>query len=612
VNNIAVGSTIQVMEVGNSSVYGIYRVTGKNVSYIFLSTISANGTITLGRRYTICYNTSTAGGSSGAVGTTGRQGVTGPQGLTGRQGVTGPIGATGYVDTTLERIPWGSVTGDTRQSASYTLTAGTNKNTIFYYNANNAFDYPGTISPDVVVTLNPNLTVPGINRNFKLILTNQSRVYKGYTWSVAYNGVRLLEYGSGRIEPQVLEFNWLPTSATQGQYLVTKTMGELLLDSNQSTGTAFSRNFNTSKRLMGLSIGSTNASTSTGQASSNIFPKGSILFVEEAYISCEGMSNVTGASISFGLRQPILDGGTLLTTPLLTSFSPTLASLGVPNSEELFSLKKSIFDWATGSVTYCDSPVGIVRLNEPAMPVIRLHNSTTLAAGTIFKINIPYIVDDYSVTTPVVVDPCLPFTDYAFKTGNGVWTGANTAWVGVVTTTPFIGATFGLPTGGGNYKWKSRLHRVQSTPFGYPTPGTQYRLTYNFSQPTGLTISFWMGSMVNNFAPWDYGAVADNTTGWSQIMPAQNAGLNTPPSLTATGSQYGKETFILPLGATSGSVLFNWGPRSDGYWAVRTGAGVGTYPNGTGTMSGSWQFQIERICPEPTTGANNITRSRFS
>jgi hypothetical protein len=324
------------------------------------------------------------------------------------------------------------------------------------------------------------------------------------------------------------------------------------------------------------------------------------------------MRNITGASISFGLRQPILDGGTLLTTPLLTSFSPTLASLGVPSSDELFSLKKSIFDWATGSVTYCDSPVGIVRLNEPAMPVIRLHNSTTLAAGTIFKINIPYVVDDYSVTVPVVVDPCLPFTNYTFVTGNGVWTGANLPpWTNVTTSSPFIGATFGLPTGAGNFKWKSRLFRVASTPFGYPTPGTQYRLTYNFSQPTGLTISFWMGSMVNNFAPYNYSEVAPNAVGWNQIMPSQNSGLNTPPSLTATASQYGRETFILPLGATSGSVLFNWGSRSDGYWAVRTGSGVGTYPNGTGTMSGSWQFQIERICSEPTTDSNNITPSRF-
>jgi len=591
VNNIAIGTLIQVMEVGNSSAYRIYRVTSIGTAgYIFITTISANGSITVGRRYTICYVTSGAAG--GSTGLTGAQGVTGPQGLTGRQGVTGPIGATGYVDTTLERIPWGSVTGvDTRQSASYTLTAGTNKNTIYYYNyLNDGFSYPGTISPDVVVTLDPNLTVPGINRNFKLILTNQSRVYKGYTWSIAYNGVRLVEYASGRIEPQVLELNWLPITATQGQYLVTKTMGEILLDSNQSTGTAFSSNFVTSKRLMGLSIGRTNASTSTGQATSNIFPKGSILFVEEAYIVCQGMRNTAGASISFGLRQPISDVGTLLTTPLLTSFSPTLASLGVPSSDELFSLKKSIFDWATGSVTYCDSPVGIVRLNEPAMPVIRLHNSTTLAAGTIFKINIPYVVDDFTATA-TATQSCPQFTNYMNPGyGTSIWTNG-----APLILTPTLSAGFGSFSGSWNYR--SRLWRVSASPLGYPTPGTVYRLDYSFSNPIGITISFWMGSMVTIGSGDPYSTV---TTQYNLILPGQQSA-----ATSGLYTQNGNETFILPVGSQNGSVTFTWGGRTDGFWAVRTG-------NNGVPLSGTWNFQIVQVCPELEGNfTNNITPSRF-
>jgi len=593
-STILVGCTLQIMEVGNSSNYGIYRVTssGGNLN---VTTISSNGSYVSGRLYTICYICGSS--TSGSLGTTGSQGRTGPQGPTGRQGVTGPIGATGYVDTGIERIPWASIPGDTRQSASYTLTAGTNKNTIFYYNANTAFDYPGSISPDVVVTLNPNLSVPGINRNFKFILTNQSRVYKGYTWSIAYNGVRLVEYASGRIDPQILEFNWLPTTATQGQYLVTKTMGEILLDSNQSTGTAFSMNFQTAKRMMGLTIGSSNASTSTGQAVSNIFPKGSILFVEEAYIVCQGMRNTTGASISFGLRQPILDGGTLLTTPLLTSFSPTLASLGVPSSDELFSPKKSIFDWATGSVTYCDSPVGIVRLNEPAMPVIRLHNSTTLAAGTIFKINIPYTVEDFDqVAAPV---NCPPFTNNDIPGGGGtvLWTGLNTPEQNQFIENPYLSSTFGTPATG-NWNYRSRIFRVLNTPLGFPTPGTVYRLTYSFSNPIGITISFWMGSMVTVGGTSTYQDLVG--TNWTPILPGQQN-----QATSGIYTQNGNETFVLPVGSQNGSVDFTWGGRTDGYWAVRSG-------NNGVFLTGTWQFQIEQICPENIPLTNNITPSRFS
>jgi len=420
-----------------------------------------------------------------------------------------------------------------------------------------------------------------------MIFTNQSRVYQGHTWSVAYNGVRLVEYGSGRIEPQILEFSWhLPANSLNGEYLVTKTMGELLVDSNQSTGNAFSRNFVTSKRLMGISIGSLSNSTSTGQAGSNFFPKGSILFIEEAYIVCQGMANAVGASISFGLRQPISTGGTFNTTPLLTSFTPTLASLGVPSSDELFSLKKSIFDWGTGSVTYCDSPVGIIRLNEPAMPIVRLYNSTSLAAGTIFKINIPYIVDDFT-TTP---EECPSFTSYVNPGyGTSIWGS------GGIVVTPTLSSNFGTPTSG-NWNYRSRLWRVSNLPLGYPTPGTQYRLNYSFSNPIGITISFWMGSMVTVGGATTYATITNSQ--YNLILPGQQS-----QATTGILTQNGNESFVLPVGAQSGSVLFNWGGRTDGYWAVRTG-------NNGVFLTGSWNFWIEQVCPSADY-TNNITPSRF-
>jgi hypothetical protein len=321
------------------------------------------------------------------------------------------------------------------------------------------------------------------------------------------------------------------------------------------------------------------------------------------------MANAVGASISFGLRQPISTGGTFNTTPLLTSFTPTLASLGVPSSDELFSLKKSIFDWGTGSVTYCDSPVGIVRLNEPAMPIVRLYNSTSLAAGTIFKINIPYIVDDYSVTVPL--DPCLPFTNYEITPqGTNLWVGSGSGtapaapcYPNCSIVTPYLSSTFGNVVTSANYNYRSRVFRVSSTPFGYPTPGTQYRLNYSFSNPIGITISFWMGSMITVGGSTPYQEIT-STSQLGSIMPAQGSGVATPPDPNNPATQYGNETFILPVGSTSGTVEFNWGGRTDGYWAVRTG-------NNFVDLSGTWQFQIERICPNNTPLTNNITPSRF-
>jgi len=85
---------------------------------------------------------------------------------------------------------------------------------------------------------------------------------------------------------------------------------------------------------------------------------------------------------------------------------------------------------------------------------------------------------------------------------------------------------------------------------------------------------------------------------YNLILPGQQS-----QATTGILTQNGNESFVLPVGAQSGSVLFNWGGRTDGYWAVRTG-------NNGVFLTGSWNFWIEQVCPSADY-TNNITPSRF-
>jgi hypothetical protein len=460
-----------------------------------------------------------------------------------------------------------------------------NKNTIYYYNDFGPYSSPGNTQTDVVVTLNPSLLTPGLNRNFRFILSESHHILPGRTWSVAYAGIRLLEYSSGQIDPQILEFNWLTASNT---YAVSRNLSEQLVDSNQSTGTSLSRNFTWTKRNMGVRYGSVNTPLESGSGSHNVFPKGSILFVEEAWILCEGMRNTTGASISFGLRKPFtLPGLSFVSSLPLINFTPTLGSFGIPSSDEVLTTQQSIFNWGTGSVTYADSKVGIIRLTEPAMPIIKVSDGT-LAPGTFFKINIPYVVDDYEVNV-ICPPPFQKFDD-----------GSAYNWP----TVP--GFNIGTPQTGGifTFRWNDVLPqttgslllnaRVQtspgSSPAFYPIPGQQYIFTYNFTSPT--TVTMWWA--------WGLGGTPNYCTVISQ---AEAFGIVLPPNSTS-----GSITFTWPLFLTNGA------PASDsGYFSFITSYGglsladcrsSGYGSPYTGDLTWSLTPVCQLPCPPPFTRFN--------
>jgi hypothetical protein len=345
-------------------------------------------------------------GPQGFTGPTGRQGSTGPQGFTGttgRQGVTGPQGSSGFQGPTgptleplTQRRRWKE-----DQTASYTLTSGTTPSVIRFYNAGDAFESPGLTNPDVVVNLNPATSSLGIDRNWTFIISPLQRIDVGKTWSVAYNGTRLVEYAAGRVEPQILNFRWSSTNNNQtGEYTVTRTFVENLLDTSTSTSNSLARDFTNTKRQMvhgfGGIPGAGGITLNSGQTrgGSTEFPKNSIIFLEEVVIMCQSFSQSVGCSVSFGLkRSSTTTGSTVVPLP----FSPPLSEFGYTDSTELLSLPQSIFTWGTGSVAYARAGGGIVRLAEPAELIIKITNGT-FQSGTGLIAIVPYIV--YDVTQP--------------------------------------------------------------------------------------------------------------------------------------------------------------------------------------------------------------------
>ena len=401
VSNIKRGDILQIYRVDNPSIYAIYSirtidtVTTNFIDYT-IDFISGTGSISAGQLFTISYAIT---GITGPQGFQGFQGRTGPQGFTGFQGVTGPQGfqgfqgPTGTIDTTVQKLRW-----ENDQISSYTLTAGVDRNTIFFYNSGNAFDSPGTgANKDIVVTLDPNTSVLGINRNFRLVLGNGGRVETGVTWSVAYSGTRLVEYGEGRIEPHILDFLWNPSNT---EYLVAKYMLEQAIDDTETTGSAAGRDFTWTKRMTGL-FSNAAISDGSGAGSSTVFPKGSILFVNETFVTCEGMTtpNPSGITVSFGLVRGTFSG-TFNQTWYDSNeivFNESLTPYGITSSQVVL-FQRDLGDFATGSVFYTNSKVGIIRLSEPAMIVMRVTGGN-ISTNTLIKCSVPYIVDEASFNT---------------------------------------------------------------------------------------------------------------------------------------------------------------------------------------------------------------------
>jgi len=340
-----------------------------------------------------------------------------------------------------KKVAWESASGMPGQLASWGLTAGQDPNTVFFCNSS------GLNSPqgDIVVSLNPATATPGLNRDFKLILANAARVENGNTWSVAYDGTRLVEYGEGRVEPHVLDFIWATSSvAPDGEYLLTKYVVDVPVDDFTTTGAAFGRDF-TIKRDLAFSSGGVTVFNGTGVGSSGVFPKGSILFVDESFVTCEGITgSVTGVNVSFGLSTVTI-AGTMGAT--ISNFEPQLSEFGISNSYEMLFPPKALGDFFTGSIFYSKSPIGIVRLTQPAMLVMRPVGGN-IAIGTRLKYRIPYIVDEASVnsisgTNFIAAPASTGCAKSGFVSGNS-FVGTGTSSVSVVFSTPYSSASYSV------------------------------------------------------------------------------------------------------------------------------------------------------------------------
>jgi hypothetical protein len=299
------------------------------------------------------------------------------------------------------------------QIVNYGLTAGQQPNTIYYYVDDGVGGTYQSPSASVNVTINPwvgswTAGDDGINRNFKFIIGEGNRVEPGVTWSILVKNstgaasTKRIEYGPGIIEPHAIEFLFTTSSVTG--YEITKYMLEQPLDDVETTYSAIGRDFNWTKRNTGFF--ESDSVIAPGEGCATIFPAGSILFVNEIWTSCEGMTTPSpgGITISFGLAEPSIDGSY---GSSITNWDTPLATFGISDSRKMLFTERSLADFATGSVYYTQSPIGIIKLSDPAMLVISVVGGN-LSTGTLIKCFVPYIVDQASANAVGVNSISLP------------------------------------------------------------------------------------------------------------------------------------------------------------------------------------------------------------
>jgi len=224
--------------------------------------------------------------------------------------------------------------------------------------------------------------------------------------------VTKVEYSAGIIEPQVIEFLFA-TAASNG-YEITKYMLEQTIDDIETPYAAIGRDFNWTKRNTGFF--ERDAVNTPGEGCATIFPAGAILFVNEIWASCEGMTTPSpeGITISFGLAEPSNIGSY---GAAITNWETPLATFGISDSRKMLFTERSLADFATGSVYYTQSPIGIVKLAEPAMLVISVTGGN-LSTNTLIKCFVPYIVDQASFNTIGVNSVSLPNTSAVVNVNN--------------------------------------------------------------------------------------------------------------------------------------------------------------------------------------------------
>jgi hypothetical protein len=129
------------------------------------------------------------------------------------------------------------------------------------------------------------------------------------------------------------------------------------------------------------------------QGVSAIFPEGSIIFVEEAFITVNQNIEIPDAisgSFSIGLSEATNSG---LTGSLIPT-SPNLSFYGLDDSSDIIFPKRPIstIPNTQGGLLISDSPISLVKITKPAMPYVS--SAWVFDQDGDITIHIPYIVDN--------------------------------------------------------------------------------------------------------------------------------------------------------------------------------------------------------------------------
>ena len=133
----------------------------------------------------------------------------------------------------------------------------------------------------------------------------------------------------------------------------------------------------------------------SGLASSSIFPAGSVIFIEEAFITVNNGLSFSSSlgTFSIGLSEATNSG----TNGATISTYPPLSTFGLTNSYEIFFPLRSISSLPTyqGYTQLSDSPLSTIKITSPAMPRMNISGSIFISGD--LSLHIPYIVDNPSI-----------------------------------------------------------------------------------------------------------------------------------------------------------------------------------------------------------------------
>jgi hypothetical protein len=150
------------------------------------------------------------------------------------------------------------------------------------------------------------------------------------------------------------------------------------------------------------------------------FPAGSIIFVEEAFLTTNSDLTFTYSSmnglVSFGLQKATSDGLNGDVIPTL----PPMSTFGLTDTYEIFFPLRdtSNLELYQGYTLVSDSPVSVIKISEPAQARLNLTNDLLLYDGEI-TLHIPYIVDNPGLNWPKPQGPTAYPSARPFISGGG-------------------------------------------------------------------------------------------------------------------------------------------------------------------------------------------------